>query len=228
MEIDFDLRKDVRAAFPTPIARFRLPNAAELNPVLERIVLERERAESGIQKSNIGGWHSGTDLHEWPEITQTDFVESLQSALTRMIALGARTDRFDFQCRLTAWANVNRGGTANAVHNHSLSHWSGVYYVRIGEYDADELPRAGGLTFIDPRGGINMYQHPGDSLFGEAMTLMPTAGDLVIFPSWLYHLVRPFRTDTYRISIAFNAAILEFKDQRPQGAPDPFADFWGR
>jgi len=228
LEIEFDAREDVRAAFPTPIGRFRLPNAAELNPELERIILERERAEAGIQKSNIGGWHSGTDLHEWPEIQQTDFIDSLQSALTRMIALGARSDRFDFQCRLTAWANVNRRGTANAVHNHSLSHWSGVYYVRIGNYDEDELPRAGGLTFIDPRGGINMYKHPGNSLFGESMTLMPSAGDLVIFPSWLYHLVRPFRTDTYRISVAFNAAIVDFKDQRPPSAPDPFADFWGR
>ena len=40
-------------------------------------------------------------------------------------------------------------------------------------------------------------------------------------------VVRPFRTDTYRISIAFNAAVIDFKDQRPAGAPDPFADFWG-
>lgn len=228
MELEFDLRDNLKTAFPTPIGRFQLPNAAELNPVLERIILERERAAAGLQKSNIGGWHSGTDLHEWPEVRETDFVESLQSALTRMIALGARSDRFDFQCRLTSWANVNRGGAANAVHNHSMSHWSGVYYVRIGNYDEDDFPRAGGLTFIDPRGGVNMYRHPGSSLFGEAMTLMPAAGDLVIFPSWLYHLVRPFRTDTCRISIAFNAAIVDFKDQRPANAPDPFADFWGR
>lgn len=228
MELNFDLEENVRSVFATPVGRFSVPNAGELNPVLEKAILAREQAEAGIQKSNIGGWHSHTDLHEWPEVLQTDFLETLQSALTRMIALGARTDRFDFQFRLTSWANVNRGGTANAVHNHSMSHWSGVYYVRIGDYDADEFSRAGGLTFVDPRGGVNMYKHPGNSLFGEPMTLMPKAGDLVIFPSWLYHLVRPFRTDTCRISIAFNASIVEFADQRPPNSPDPFAGFWGR
>lgn len=228
MQLEFDPRRNLKTAFPTPIGHFRVPNAAELNPVLEAIILERERREPGISKSNIGGWHSGTDLHEWPEVLETDFVESLQSGLTRMIALGARSDRFDFQCRLTAWANVNRGGSANALHNHSYSHWSGVYYVRTGDLAEDDYPRAGGLTFVDPRGGINTYRHPGNSLFGEPMTVMPSPGDLLIFPSWLFHLVRPFRSDSCRISIAFNAAITEFRDLRPAGAPGSFEDFWGR
>jgi len=87
-----------------------------------------------------------------------------------------------------------------------------VYYIRAGDFEDDPLPKAGKLQFYDPRGSINMLQHPGKSRYGGTMTVTPQNGLLVVFPAWLYHSVNPFLSDIERISIAFNARIVQFEE----------------
>jgi hypothetical protein len=42
---------------------------------------------------------------------------------------------------------------------------------------------------------------------GAAETIRPRPGLLFLFPSWLFHQVRPYRGAGLRISIAFNLSI---------------------
>ena len=42
---------------------------------------------------------------------------------------------------------------------------------------------------------------------GAAETIRPRPGLLFLFPSWLFHQVRPYRGDALRISIAFNLSV---------------------
>jgi uncharacterized protein (TIGR02466 family) len=212
MRLNYDPQRNVLKAFVTPIGNIKVPNAREINPVLEQIILDRKRQDKGKQKSNMGGWHSDTDLIDWPEIARTDLVETLQSAVSNMVSIVAKCHKFNLQCNLIAWANVNRRGSHNSVHNHCNAHWSGVYYVKTGKYGENDIPRAGNIQFYDPRGAVNMMAHPGDCHDGESLSLVPAPGDLLLFPSWLYHSVNPFQSDVVRISIAFNARIDAFED----------------
>ena len=67
---------------------------------------------------------------------------------------------------------------------------------------------------LDPRGpGPGMYApalkfagEDGQSA-GAAETIRPRPGLLFLFPSWLFHQVRPYRGDSLRISIAFNLSV---------------------
>jgi uncharacterized protein (TIGR02466 family) len=42
---------------------------------------------------------------------------------------------------------------------------------------------------------------------GANEPVIPKAGRLVMFPSWLLHQVRPYRGNAERISIAFNLTV---------------------
>ena len=210
-QIPFDSKKSVIPAFMTPIGTFKVPGADQLNPLLEAEILRHMESETGQTRSNVGGWHSNDDLFKWTPPAFRELAEWVHSAVFRMVALASKTKRFKCQCTLAGWANVNGPGQYNANHNHPGCNWSGVYYVRTGTYDGDPLPKAGQLQFYDPRGSINMIQHPGRSIFGHTINIRPADGLLVVFPAWLYHSVNPFMNDVQRISIAFNAQIRSFE-----------------
>jgi hypothetical protein len=59
------INAELRSYFATPLAVVTLADAETLNPELERTILERERADRGVQHSNLGGWQSSWDLEEW-------------------------------------------------------------------------------------------------------------------------------------------------------------------
>ena len=54
-----------------------------------------------------------------------------------------------------------------------------------------------GLAGIVQRLSLDRVPHPVEVIF-------PKSGQLVLFPSWLRHAVRPYRGDRERISVAFN------------------------
>jgi hypothetical protein len=87
-----------------------------------------------------------------------------------------------------AWANINRRGDGNRVHNHGCgpgsAKWSGIYYVSDGGGDAPTV-------FID-------------RVSGERR-VFPVPGLLVIFPSSIRHAVEPHNGWGERVTIAVNA-----------------------
>jgi uncharacterized protein (TIGR02466 family) len=111
------------------------------------------------------------------------------------------------------WANVNRSGHGNEFHSHPGGYWSGVYYVDDGGI-ADDPSLGGELEFMDPRGPMPAIYAPhlaaampGGLKAGANEPVIPKAGRLVMFPSWLLHQVRPYRGTAERISIAFNLTV---------------------
>ena len=202
--------RQVHQLFSTPVGVFDVPDAASLNPVLERAILEREQAASSAIKSNRGGWHSEADMLGWgvPEINVLGDV--IRSAVGHMMSATCRCERFRIKQRLVMWCNVNRRGAYNQMHNHADCHWSGAYYVRAGQYDDEPVPGSGHIEFMDPRGGVNAMHYCEGSTFGGKVRVRPTDGTLLVFPAWLYHGVNAFDSDQVRISIAFNSKVLEF------------------
>jgi len=199
----------VRNLFPTPVAILAVPDAGRINDALESRILAREAEVAGVHHSNWGGWQSPHDFPDWcgPEGA---VVLELAQGLARSLTSDRQGRPLDIRWRMNAWANVNRRGQGNEFHTHPGAYWSATYYVRDGGTSDD--PDAGGEFEIqDPRGvapamlapGLAFRTAGGQSV-GAGETIVPRAGNLVMFPSWLSHGVRPYRGGQVRISIALN------------------------
>ena len=51
--------------FETPIAYSRVQNAESMLRDLETVIRSRMDAHVGLKRSNIGGWHSDTEMLDW-------------------------------------------------------------------------------------------------------------------------------------------------------------------
>jgi uncharacterized protein (TIGR02466 family) len=198
----------ITPAVPTLIGRMQISDPAMTNEQLTALVLERERSSPSHDHANFGGWHSRSDLLDWPGEAVIRLRGWITESLQQMVQASAQLP--ESQARnapprgsfhVSAWANVARRGNYHRMHNHPASAWSGCYYVT-GTGSDD--PLAGVLEFYDPRSFTEMVEVPG-SPYGQRMLIRPTPGLLVMFPSFLYHFVHPAAADTPRISIAFNA-----------------------
>ena len=202
----------VKGLFATPVAAVEMPGAERLNPLLVETILKRRAGNGSVQASNAGGWHSDREILTWGGEPIRQILDIAKGVATR---LTADRDGKPLQPVWTvqAWANVNGPGDSNICHYHPGSVWSGTYYVEDGGCASD--PNLGGeFEMLDPRGpGPGMYApslkfagEDGASI-GSAETIRPRPGLLFIFPSWLYHQVRPYRGTGLRISIAFNFGV---------------------
>lgn len=102
--------------------------------------------------------------------------------------------------QLSAWGTIVRsvpGDETTHIHPHA---WlSGVYYARIPEeVDADRTARGGCIEFGRPPDGIHYAYEP------EVTIIRPREGLLILFPSYFYHRILPFRTARQRMSLAFD------------------------
>ncbi len=199
----------VRNLFPTPVAILAVPDAARINDALAARILEREGEVESVRHSNWGGWQSPADFPDWCGPEGETVLEIVQN-LARGLTADRRGKNLKLRWRLNAWANVNRHGQGNEFHTHPGAYWSATYYVRDG--GTGENPDVGGEFEIqDPRGvapamlaPMLAFRTAGGQSAGASEVIVPRAGNLVMFPSWLSHGVRPYNGTDVRISIAVN------------------------
>jgi uncharacterized protein (TIGR02466 family) len=199
-------REHVTLAFGTPLSTYLWPDSETLNAALSYLILEKEKADQGVQLSNVGGWHSRPDLFLWSSDCVRklkDRVTSSTQDMTWLVVTGGKPRKVNLQ--MECWANVSRRGNYNSVHDHPNSTWSGVYYVSAGQADTDD-PANGRLELIDPRVGVSLFGRE-EGLLGGRYFIQPVPGLMVIFPSWLRHMVHPFFGSGERISISFNVRV---------------------
>jgi uncharacterized protein (TIGR02466 family) len=203
---------NVRGLFATPVVAVMLPDAEARNAELTRIILERRASNPSVQASNAGGWHSDRAIADWGGPRMTELLGFARQVAGQMTA-DRQGQKISPNWTVQAWANVNGPGDGNISHYHPGSFWSGTYYVEDGGCASD--PTLGGeFEMIDPRGpGPGMYApslkfatEDGASV-GSGETIRPRPGLLFMFPSWLFHQVRPYRGSALRISIAFNLGV---------------------
>lgn len=107
--------------------------------------------------------------------------------------------------RLSAWMTMLRDQGYQHGHIHAQAWLSGVYYLcvpaGVGAGEGDARGHDGWLEFGRPpyyfRSG---REHP-------TWAVQPRPGQLLLFPSYLYHRTLPFRDSEPRISIAFDFLI---------------------
>jgi hypothetical protein len=152
-------------------------------------------------------FESDFDLFRWEEPCVQKLRDFCLNGLWRVVARMNRYSEDDIRGMrvfVDAWFHVTRFGGYISYHSHPMASWSGVYMVDPGE------PGKGGiLNFKDPRPHANMYMDQGNSAWQHPVQLgsrnFPMQpGDLLLFPSFLQHEVRPYMGEQPRITVAFN------------------------
>ena len=190
--------------FPTPVFHFRVENYQELNTELENYILNlKKKDEKGQKKSNAGGWHSQNfDINN--DNTAKKFAKIFEEFYKKVIInkMGWKYDSNKVKME-AMWSIINKKGSFNIQHNHPNSYLSAAYYVRHPE-------KSGNIRFFDPREQKNI-RYPKIKKYTDLSAVIiekdPKEGDLLIFPSYLYHSVGENLSKDDRIIVSFNVEI---------------------
>ena len=197
--------------FSTPLLVERWSGADRWTKPLFDAIMERRSQDPGVTFSNVHGWQSRTDMLEWGgEAAQALCDHVLAQCDAHTVDL-KETDRRRFVWLPEMWGNVNEPGASNQSHCHPGSQWSAVYYVEDGYAGSAERSLGGEIVFTDPRmPTLRMrdpdvrYLRPDGSYDHFEAWLRPKTGQLIMFPAWLMHNVRPYHGNGVRVSIAIN------------------------
>ena len=162
----------------------------------------QKKDRSGINRSNLLGWHSKNfDLElEQPRSFVNSISPQLNSVFTDM-----GWDIKKQEVKITGmWAVINKKNSSNTMHIHSNNYISAAYYVKAPI-------NCGDIVFYDPKFAAT-YRYPKISktnkLNSNIVSFQPKEGMLVLFPSYLQHSVNVNKTDEERIVISFNINLI--------------------
>lgn len=141
--------------------------------------------KKGVRKSNLDDSYQTPILSEVGELI--GFKNNVHQFLEDVMEKRIDETSYNF------WGNINKLGGYNNLHSHLnstdlddiLNMFSAVYYIKVPQNSGD-------ICFSNPL-FINFLNH-----------YTPQEKDLIVFPSYVPHLVRPNKTNEDRISIAFN------------------------
>jgi uncharacterized protein (TIGR02466 family) len=183
--------------FPTMIYIKDFPDSEKLNQYLEPKIIQWSQQDKGEQKTNAGGWHSTTNMNQKEEYNPlTRELFNMQEEIYQKEHLSLKP-----VCG-NMWANINYPGCYNRPHIHPNSLFSGVYFIKTPQ-------KSGNLMVYDPRPGVQMTMpnRKEGKLPPEIWREVhyePKAGRCIMFPSWLWHEVKPNKSNDTRISVSFN------------------------
>ena len=192
--------------FPTIIYAFDIKDFKNLNKKWINDILDwKKKDQTGVLKSNTGGWHSKTNMHIQDQYKNiTDQVIKIAYELHNKMSLHQSVKPLINDM----WANVSQYASYNRHHTHPGSHISFVYYLQCPE-------KCGRICFTDPRAQALAVELPFDPQFSRKEEFLnsvyfePIPGRFLFFPSWLTHEVEANLSDLkkekgYRISVSGN------------------------
>ncbi|MAK90576.1 MAG: hypothetical protein CMI08_17925 [Oceanospirillaceae bacterium] len=201
---------DSHQHFGVPVFEATLADFNDHQAELADYLLSMRAQAGGVERSNMGGWHSDDKLHadKHPAIRWlTQAVYSTASACIRHQNPKAANQKI---LLTQMWANINEAGDWNSVHHHLPCEWSGCVYISVGALKRVEgrSMQDGDIIFIDGDARGEQYGRP------TSVSYHPANGRLFLFPGYQLHMVAPHREEEPRISVAFNLR-LQPADKSP-------------
>jgi len=208
---------DVRVSslFAVPFGEARLADCERLNRELEALFLARADDEhrnptpSHIPQAEM--FESRFNLFRWPDPCVQELRRFMLDSVARTVieatALGAE-DLAGLKFQNHTWFHITRYAGSFVAHNHPMASWSAVYCVRPGE-EVPEQAGSGVLRLFDPRRGADAFSDPTTLRMRPAFALHSreirlAEGELIVFPSYIFHEVAPFYGRDTRITVASN------------------------
>jgi uncharacterized protein (TIGR02466 family) len=201
--------------FAVPFTFSRYPAYERLNAALKRYIFAQEASGAAnprpLTQRNAQLFESHFNLFRESDAA----VQELKVfCWDQLLALIGRLNGYDLptlhrlQIYNDSWFHVTRRGGFFGLHNHPNASWSGVYCVDPGKHDADKKD-SGRLTFVNPMIMAAMHLDAGVDRMKlpyayQVASLALEPGQLLMFPSWVLHDVKPFEGEGERITIAFN------------------------
>ncbi len=199
--------------WPTLFLKRRLPGHEAVNQALLKAIEDLEAQNKGLTTDYrdinfLGLDHPAAEwLRDCANKTAIDYLKRIGMT-------------YPINWTLQGWANVNRFGDYHDPHNHPHAYLSGTYYVRVPkDHEALETRgdvRPGHISFYDPRGTVNMTAIRGDPQIEAEYTVRPEAGEILLWPAFLYHFVHPNLSREPRVSVSFNVVLKWSDDYLPR------------
>jgi len=203
----YDYQRFVRVYELQPPAPFS--SMAQLNAALEQALMRRQRPHlQPLRASLRNGQQTIRNLVTDPEPAIRALMRAFEEPLRAYLAaLGTAPDhplsaRNNGAAQLkNSWsARLNRGGF-HVNHFHDSGWISSAYYVQVPEEAGDEGLKSGWLKLGEPR-----YPTPEA---GVGCYVQPRPGQLVLFPSYMWHGTTPIHGPQPRTSLSFDALPAE-------------------
>lgn len=208
----------IAPGFAVPFVLCVHPGPDSMNARLRKLFLEREAAgeryanPQPLVQRNDSVYESNFELFDWPDAPVAELRDYCWAQLYRAIRElnGYDLDQLrQLHVQAESWFHVTRKGGYFAMHNHPMASWSGVYCVDAGD-DRSGQEDSGLLSFVSPMAGCTMFIDMAIARMSQpyaygSRNFRLKAGQLVMFPSWVLHEVRPYLGDGERITVAFNA-----------------------
>ena len=197
--IDYKFHKK----FPVPLFQFKIKYYKKLNLELESYILNlKKKDKTGQKKSNAGGWLS--PFFNLEDKVPKKFIQNIQKFLQKVIEDEIGWEYITNKVKIISmWSIINNKNSFNIKHNHPNSYLSAAYYVKAPK-------NSGNINFYDTKEQKNI-RSPKVKKFTDisavVSSLEPEEGDLLLFPSYLYHAVEENLSDNNRIVISFNVDI---------------------
>jgi|13_taG_2_1085334.scaffolds.fasta_scaffold125679_2 uncharacterized protein (TIGR02466 family) len=161
------------------------------------LILKKEEEKSGRYKSNRGGFQTNDLNHN----ENKDMIKIIINYIYNLIKKNYVFDKIRFDLD-NIWINKNPKMAINMPHIHPRSHFSGVFFIEVPKQD-------GNLVFFRNEKSSNMM---GDGFFegsdfNVSYDVSPKEKMILLFPSYLQHMVEPHFEEGYRISVSFNIRI---------------------
>jgi uncharacterized protein (TIGR02466 family) len=202
--------------FAVPFGFSRHPDHARLNARLKPCLFALEKSGTAanprpLTQRNAALFESHFDLFR---VQEPAIQELKEFCWDQLLALIGRLNGYDLatlhrlQIYNDCWFHVTRRGGFFGLHNHPNASWSGVYCVDPGRSDPGKKD-SGQLSFVNPMITSAMHLDAGNARIqlpygAHVASLRLEPGQLVLFPSWVLHDVKPFEGEGERITIAFN------------------------
>ena len=209
------IKNEIIPMFSVPLGVSYNSEHTSLNNELTNLF--RQKAENsdvdqhGFVAKNKHVYESAFDLFSW----KYDCVQELQRfCWAQLYKFIGTLNQYDMDTlrklhiASESWYHITKKGGYFGIHNHPMASWSGVYCVSAGDMSKDD-PNSGGLNFISPHISTTSFIDKSCSAIGgqfsrENKLFHLKEGQLVLFPSWLLHEVKPYLGESERITVAFN------------------------
>ena len=213
---------NIMQLWPTSILSKRFSHYQKVNPaLLELFYAHKEREQKKPDRTYVshdkllGEYQNHTALSELAQFIKDSVFELAAAANSHVWRKGD-----SIEMNMTGiWFQISNDYNFHETHAHGNCSWSGVYYVQSGqsskgpEDHKDKQPN-GVTRFYGPNIDLSAGGHAeAGNLYLQdyAFDSYPQDGKLVVFPSYLKHMVFPYHGADDRVVVSFHVQIQNEK-----------------